>query len=127
MKAHVIRKYLLASADNSILKFYNLCQVNPLLRLHMTMEKMDRHQTNIAAATDEVKQTITKSELERAMTNSDAKRLAELGYENQLERGFSLPALIGLCLCLMGTWEATSSVLAQALLSGGAPCLWYNL
>jgi hypothetical protein len=60
-------------------------------------------------------------------TNTDAARLAELGFSDELKRDFSLPALMGLCLCLMGTWEATSAVVAQALQSGGPPCLWYNL
>ncbi|KAH8886574.1 amino acid permease [Thozetella sp. PMI_491] len=58
--------------------------------------------------------------------NADAERLAQLGLEDRLERSFSLPALIALCLCLMGTWEACGAVIAQALTNGGAPCLWYN-
>ncbi|KAK7403433.1 hypothetical protein QQX98_010799 [Neonectria punicea] len=54
---------------------------------------------------------------------SDAERLEHLGIQGELDRSFSLPSLIGLCLCLMGTWEACSSVVAQALTSGGVPCL----
>lgn len=46
--------------------------------------------------------------------------------QDELERRFSIWSLGGLCLCLMATWEALSSTVAQALLSGGAPCLFYN-
>lgn len=46
--------------------------------------------------------------------------------EPELEKSFSIWSLGSLCLCLMATWEALSSVVAQALISGGAPCLFYN-
>jgi hypothetical protein len=59
------------------------------------------------------------------VTTDDA-RLAELGHVQELKREFSIWSLGSLCLCLMATWEATGSVLALALLSGGAPCLFYN-
>ncbi|KAF0323848.1 amino acid transporter [Colletotrichum asianum] len=57
---------------------------------------------------------------------SDEDRLAQLGHAQELKRQFSLLTLGALCLCLMATWEALSTVVAQALLSGGAPCLFYN-
>lgn len=57
---------------------------------------------------------------------TDQQRLAQIGHEEQLERRFSLTALGCLCLCLMATWEALSTVVAAALQSGGAPCLFYN-
>ncbi|KAF6818210.1 amino acid transporter [Colletotrichum plurivorum] len=57
---------------------------------------------------------------------TDEDRLAQLGHAQELNRQFSLPTLGALCLCLMATWEALSTVIAQALLSGGAPCLFYN-
>jgi choline transport protein len=70
----------------------------------------------------------SKADAERVITkNSDAVELANLGYKDELQRRFSLPSLLGLCLCLMGTWEACSASIAAALTSGGAPCLWYNL
>ncbi|KAK1634268.1 amino acid permease [Colletotrichum phormii] len=59
--------------------------------------------------------------------NGDDLRLAQLGHTQELKRQFSLPALGALCLCLMATWEALSTVIAPALVSGGAPCLFYNL
>jgi hypothetical protein len=65
--------------------------------------------------------------LKKLETHSDADRLAQLGYQAELKRTFSLPSLIALCLCLMATWEATCAVVAQALAGGGAPCLFYNL
>ena len=57
---------------------------------------------------------------------TDEQRLAQLGHSQELARRFSLPALGALCLCLMATWEALSTVLASALISGGPPCLFYN-
>ncbi|KAH6867348.1 amino acid permease [Thelonectria olida] len=57
---------------------------------------------------------------------SDDLRLAQLGHQQELNRSFSLPALGALCLCLMATWEALSTVIATALISGGPPCLFYN-
>lgn len=58
---------------------------------------------------------------------SDEERLAQLGHQQELKRQFSLTTLGALCLCLMATWEALSTVIAQALVNGGAPCLFYNL
>ncbi|PHH62116.1 hypothetical protein CDD81_7547 [Ophiocordyceps australis] len=57
---------------------------------------------------------------------SDEERLAQLGVKQELQRTYSLPALAALCVCLMATWEALSSVIAAALVSGGPPCLFYN-
>ncbi|KAH8890093.1 amino acid transporter [Thozetella sp. PMI_491] len=57
---------------------------------------------------------------------TDQERLAQLGHKEELDRRFSLTALAALCLCLMATWEALSTVVAAALASGGAPCLFYN-
>lgn len=59
-------------------------------------------------------------------TTTDDARLAQLGHTQELKRTFSVWSLACLCLCLMATWEALGSVLALALLSGGAPCLFYN-
>ena len=59
-------------------------------------------------------------------TTTDDARLAELGHVQELNRAFSVWSLGSLCLCLMATWEALGSVLALALLSGGAPCLFWN-
>jgi choline transport protein len=60
-----------------------------------------------------------------ASANDDA-QLARLGHVQELRRDFSIKSLGGLCLCLMATWEALSTVVATALNSGGAPCLFYN-
>ena len=59
-------------------------------------------------------------------TTDDDERLAQLGHVQELRREFSIISLGGLCLCLMATWEALSTVVALALLAGGAPCLFYN-
>jgi choline transport protein len=58
--------------------------------------------------------------------DEDAAELNAAGYAQELERSFSLPAMGCLCLCLMATWEALSTVVSAALVSGGAPCLFYN-
>lgn len=57
---------------------------------------------------------------------NDEQLLAALGHKQELRREFSIWSLGCLCLCLMATWEALSSVVAAALISGGAPCLFYN-
>lgn len=57
---------------------------------------------------------------------SDERRLAQLGHKESLRRSFSLYTLGALCVCLMATWEALSTVIATALASGGPPCLFYN-
>lgn len=53
-------------------------------------------------------------------------RLEQLGYTQELRREFSLWSMAALCMCLMATWEALSAVLSSAIVSGGAPCLFYN-
>lgn len=49
-----------------------------------------------------------------------------IGHIEELPREFSVWSLGALIACLMATWEALSTVVAQALISGGAPCLFYN-
>ena len=56
----------------------------------------------------------------------DDELLEQLGHVSELRREFSVWSLGSLCLCLMATWEAISSVVAAALTNGGAPCLFYN-
>jgi choline transport protein len=45
---------------------------------------------------------------------------------HSMRRQFSVWSLAALCLCLMATWEALSTVVTTALANGGAPCLFYN-
>lgn len=59
-------------------------------------------------------------------TTTDDARLEEIGFTEELERKFTVWSLAALVLCLMGTWEAVGSTMAQALIGGGAPCLIYN-
>lgn len=72
------------------------------------------------AQTDEVAHPVNRRSL------NDEQLLAALGHKQELRREFSIWSLGCLCLCLMATWEALSSVVATALVSGGAPCLFYN-
>ncbi|RYP28050.1 hypothetical protein DL767_007381 [Monosporascus sp. MG133] len=48
--------------------------------------------------------------------HSDEERLVQIGHQQELARRFSLPALGALCLCLMATWEALSTVISAALI-----------
>jgi choline transport protein len=50
----------------------------------------------------------------------------ELNETVELRHQFSVWSLGSLCVCLMATWEALSTVIATALMNGGAPCLFYN-
>ena len=71
---------------------------------------------------------MTSSQLKPTYTNqSDVDRLAQLGHVQELRRSYSIWSLACLCLCLMATWEALSTVIATALTNGGAPCLFFNL
>lgn len=62
--------------------------------------------------------------LEKTATNGAS--AAGEGVTTELRHNFSVWSLTSLCLCLMATWEALSSVVAAALTNGGAPCLFYN-
>ncbi|KAF2025493.1 amino acid transporter [Setomelanomma holmii] len=68
------------------------------------------------------------SDLKHTYTNQfDNDQLAQLGHLKELRRDYSIWSLASLCLCLMATWEALSTVIATALTTGGAPCLFFNL
>ncbi|KKY18075.1 putative amino acid transporter [Phaeomoniella chlamydospora] len=56
----------------------------------------------------------------------DAKEGTDIGNVEHLEKEFSIVSIVALQLSLMATWEAVSAVIATALISGGAPCLFYN-
>lgn len=79
----------------------------------------ERHHIEMADAKYDLEPTNT--------TGSDADRLAQMGHVQELRRDFSIWSLGSLCLCLMATWEALSTVIATALTTGGAPCLFWNL
>lgn len=71
---------------------------------------------------------MAENKLELVPTSkSDEERLARMGHVQELRRDFSIWSLGALCLCLMATWEALSTVIATALIAGGAPCLFWNL
>ena len=61
-----------------------------------------------------------------AMEKAEPVVLGHVEELQELPRKFSVWSLASLLVCLMATWEALSSVVAQALISGGAPCLFYN-
>lgn len=80
------------------------------------------HSSEQKAVSDELRATMS-CPLEGV---SDEARLAQLGHKQELQRGFSPLAVGSLVLCLMATWEALSTVISSALVSGGPPCLFYN-
>ncbi|KAF2135632.1 uncharacterized protein K452DRAFT_172152 [Aplosporella prunicola CBS 121167] len=81
---------------------------------------LDKVATNVSTA----KPDIELGELVPQTT--DTVELAALGHVQELRREFSVWSLGCLLVCLMATWEALSSVVAQALTNGGPPCLFYN-
>lgn len=56
----------------------------------------------------------------------DNEAIQSNGEIEELRKDFSVWSLGALCLALMATWEAVTSVVAAALTNGGAPCLFYN-
>lgn len=80
----------------------------------MDVEKMAVNKTALPKDTESI---------DKAATNTVSVAAAE---HQELRKSFSVWSLGSLCLCLMASWEAISSVVAQALISGGAPCLFYN-
>lgn len=73
---------------------------------------------------------MANSEIQKVPINEledDNEALAQLGHVQELRRDYSIWSLGALCLCLMATWEALASVVATALITGGAPCLFFNL
>lgn len=90
---------------------------------------MEAGSLNHASSDADLKKGVADLEpsVSRPLNNlTDEERLAQLGHQQELGRNFSLPALGALCLCLMATWEALSTVISSALVSGGPPCLFYN-
>lgn len=70
---------------------------------------------------------VDEHDIKKVAATSDDELLAQIGHVQELERNYSIWSLGSLCLCLMATWEALSSVVATALTTGGAPCLFFNL
>ena len=90
------------------------------------VNKSDKHQPDRIAASMSDHSIEADGLAQKTVTRTDENRLHEMGHEQQLARRFSMPALVALCLSLMATWEALSSYIAPVLVSGGAPCLFYN-
>lgn len=60
--------------------------------------------------------------VEKPQTEDEA-RLAALGQDQAMGRHFNVWSLIFLAFCTSVTWEALTSVMAQALQSGGSSSL----
>lgn len=74
-----------------------------------------------------VKETGFTKEIESTELTATNTLSVAAADSQELRKSFSVWSLGSLCLCLIASWEAISSVVAQALVSGGAPCLFYNL
>jgi len=77
----------------------------------------------MAKATIERRENAGLPQIEQVDTSTSTVRAGET---EELRREFSVWSLGSLIVCLMATWEALGTVVAQALTNGGPPCLLYN-
>jgi choline transport protein len=59
--------------------------------------------------------------------DSDALRLAEMGYTQDLQRNFSILSLIGIAFCMSNSWFGISASLITGISSGGTVLIVYGL
>ena len=58
--------------------------------------------------------------------DSDAKRLAEMGYKQELHRNFSVWSVLGLGFSLTNSWWAVSAAMVTGINSGGPVLFVYG-
>ena len=59
--------------------------------------------------------------------DSDAQKLAEMGYTQDVQRNFSLWSLLGVGFALTNSWFAISAALVTGISSGGPILIVYGL
>lgn len=59
--------------------------------------------------------------------DSDAIKLAEMGYTQDLQRNFSIVSLIGIAFCMSNSWFGISASLITGISSGGTVLIVYGL
>jgi choline transport protein len=60
-------------------------------------------------------------------SNSDAARLAEMGYSQDLNRNFSILSLVGIAFCMSNSWFGISASMITGINSGGTVLIIYGL
>jgi choline transport protein len=63
--------------------------------------------------------TLTKRESRANSLHNDAQRLAEMGYTQELSRGFSVLSILGTAFSLTNSWFGLSAAMATGINSGG--------
>ncbi|KAJ5573730.1 uncharacterized protein N7459_008157 [Penicillium hispanicum] len=59
--------------------------------------------------------------------NTDAARLAEMGYTQDLNRNFSILSLVGIAFCMSNSWFGISASMITGINSGGTVLIIYGL
>ncbi|OJJ48971.1 hypothetical protein ASPZODRAFT_1364363 [Penicilliopsis zonata CBS 506.65] len=59
--------------------------------------------------------------------DSDAAKLAEMGYSQDMQRNFSVLSLIGIAFCMSNSWFGISASLITGISSGGTVLIIYGL
>ncbi|KAJ5343994.1 hypothetical protein MYU51_002023 [Penicillium brevicompactum] len=60
-------------------------------------------------------------------SNSDAARLAEMGYTQDLNRNFNILSLVGIAFCMSNSWFGISASMITGINSGGTVLIIYGL
>jgi choline transport protein len=71
--------------------------------------------------------TLTKRESRANSLHNDAQRLAEMGYTQELSRGFSVLSILGTAFSLTNSWFGLSAAMATGINSGGPVLLVYGI
>ncbi|KAE8135553.1 amino acid/polyamine transporter I [Aspergillus pseudotamarii] len=69
----------------------------------------------------------SKGENASGADDSDALRLAEMGYTQDLQRNFSILSLVGIAFCMSNSWFGISASLITGISSGGTVLIVYGL
>ncbi|CAI7570702.1 unnamed protein product [Penicillium pancosmium] len=64
---------------------------------------------------------------ESSLIDTDASRLAEMGYTQDLNRNFSILSLIGIAFCMSNSWFGISASMITGINSGGTTLIIYGL
>jgi len=73
-----------------------------------------------------VVEPLSPAKIDMEVLTEDDLALARLGHKQQLRRRFNIWSMLALSLCLLATWEALSTTLIAALLSGGPVSVIYG-
>ena len=85
----------------------------------MVLQNLLRRKTSTA--------TLTKRESQANSLHNDAQRLTEMGYTQELSRGFSVLSILGTAFSLTNSWFGLSAAMATGINSGGPVLLVYSI